>query len=445
MLSVFTKVLEKIVKDQLYLYLETNNILTNCQYGFRKNKNITEAFFKLNELINSAISTGKKFLITFFDLAKAFDSIKRSILLKKLKLIGIKGLTLKWFRTYLFNRKQFVSINGVDSDQEPVNYGVIQGSTLGPLLFLIYINNLSKIPISGDMFLFADDATICFQGNDWDTVFNTAKRDIAMIKKWFDQNVLTVNVNKTKIMPLTLRDRGGTLNNFITLHSCGDVQCNNCNCARIERVDSFKYLGIFIDSKITWTAHIQYINKKLRKMIYVFRHLRDILNLKELTTTYYAYVQSILEGGIITWGGAYKTALQPLIVTQKAIIKAALGRCRRYSTESLFNDFRVLDVRQLFVRTILTYIYDHSGQIFENVTHNYATRNATALGVRAPRLARTFSVTNVYYITHMIYQNIPIYLRDFYCSSATYKMRVKNWLHDIGRDNCERLLTSIYR
>jgi len=166
LLSVFTKVLEKIVKDQLSVYLETNNILTSCQYGFRKNKNITEAFFKLNKLINSAITSGKKLLITFFDLAKAFDSIKRSLLLKKLKLIGIKGVTLNWFKIYLSNRKQFVSINGMNSDQESVNYGVIQGSTLGPLLFLIYINNLSKIPISGDMFLFADDAAICFQGND---------------------------------------------------------------------------------------------------------------------------------------------------------------------------------------------------------------------------------------------------------------------------------------
>ena len=295
------------------------------------------------------------------------------------------------------------------------------------------------------MYLFADDAAICFQGSDWDTVFDTAKRDIAIIKKWFDQNVLTVNVAKTKFMPLSLRDRGGTLNNVIPLHSCGDFDSDTCNCTEIGRVDAFKYLGIYIDSKITWTTHIQYINKKLRKMIYVFSQLRQFLNLKELTTIYYAYVQSILEGGIITWGGAYKSTLQPLIITQKAIIKAAIGRRRRYSTESMFNEFKVLDVRQLFVRTVLTYIYNHAEQLFDNVTHDHATRNARTLGIRMPRLSRTFLVTNVYYITHLVYRNIPDYLRDYDCSSTVYKIRVKQWLHEIGRQNCEQLLTSIYR
>ena len=180
-------------------------------------------------------------------------------------------------------------------------------------------------------------------------------------------------------------------------------------------------------------------------MIYVFSQLRHFLNITELTTIYYAYVQSILEGGIITWGGAYKSTLQPIIVTQKAIIKAALGRCRRYSTQSLFDEFKVLDVRQLFVRTILTYIYNHAGLLFENVTHEHATRNATALGIRTPRLSRTFLVTNVYYITHVIYRNIPDYLRDYDCSTTVYKIRIKQWLHDIGRQNCEQLLTSVYR
>jgi len=114
-------------------------------------------------------------------------------------------------------------------------------------------------------------------------------------------------------------------------------------------------------------------------MIYVFSQLRQFLNITEQSTLYYVYVQSILEGGIITWGRAYKSTLQPIIVKQKAIIKAALGRCQRYSAQSLFDEFKVLDVRQLYVRTILRYIHNHAGLLFENVNHEHATRSATAI------------------------------------------------------------------
>jgi len=237
-------------------------------------------------------------LVTYFDVAKAFDSILRSKLLHKLKLLGIKGSALNWFKTFLSKRKQFVTINGANSDSESIDYGVIQGSTLGPLLFLIYVNNLSKIPVSGNLYLFADDCLVFFEGDDWDAVFETAMRDIAKIRKWFDQNSLTVNVNKSKFMAMSLRDRGGIPINTLTLHSCGDVQSNTCNCSKLERVDSYKYLGVIIDDKLSWGPQIKYINGKLRKMIYVFSQLKHILNLKELTMTYFAYVHcSVNIGG----------------------------------------------------------------------------------------------------------------------------------------------------
>ena len=180
-------------------------------------------------------------------------------------------------------------------------------------------------------------------------------------------------------------------------------------------------------------------------MIYVFNQLRNILNVKELLTTYYAYVQSILEGGIIAWGGAYKSIIEPLVITQKAIMKAALGRRRRYSTDLLFDEFRVLDIRQLFIKNVLNYLYRHADELFDNITYGYATRNATTLGIRMPRLVKTFSVTNVYYLAHVIYRNIPDNLRQFNCSITTYKTRVKNWLYETGRQNSELLLSSVYR
>ena len=140
-------------------------------------------------------------------------------------LLGIKGIAIIWFKTYLWKRKQFVTINGANSDSESIDYSVIQGSTLGPLLFLIYVNNLSKIPVSGNLYLFADDCLVFFEGDDWDAVFETAMRDIAKIRKWFDQNSLTVNVNKSKFMAMSLRDRGGTPINTLTLQITDQYLC----------------------------------------------------------------------------------------------------------------------------------------------------------------------------------------------------------------------------
>src|SRR5436190_3364379 len=374
LLSTCSKVLEKIVKHQLTIYINQYNLLTDCQYGFRDTRNISDALFDLNKKLNSALSRGLKCLIAFCDLAKAFDSVKRSKLLKKLKLMGIVGSALKWFKSYFQNREQFTTINGINSNREKIDYGVLQGSTLGPLLFLIYINNVAKINISGELFLFADDAAIFFEGKNWDQVFKVATRELSLVKKWFDQNLLTLNTSKTKFMPIALRDTSDTQINSIKLHSCDDYESEVCGCGVIDRVNAYKYLGVIIDNRLTWSSHVQYVNGRLRKLIYAFIQLRSILTLSEIRSVYYAYVQSILQHGIIAYGGAYKSIINPLFVTQRSILKVALKKGRRYSSEALYSDFCVFDVRQLYVRNLLIYIFKNSNSIFEPVHQNHFTR-----------------------------------------------------------------------
>jgi hypothetical protein len=259
-------------------------------------------------------------------------------------------------------------------------------------------------------------------------------------------NILTLNISKTKFMPISLRDRGGTLRDRLPIHTCGDVGSESCGCQSVERVDTFKYLGVVLDSKLNWHAHVKYLNKKLRKCIFAFRQLGYILNLKELKMSYYAYVQSLLEGGIIAWGGAAGSTLQPLAVTQKAIMKAALGRCRRYPSEALYNDFDVLDIRQLFVKTLLTHMYKHPELLSHNINHLYETRQVLGAGIQVPRLVKTYSTTNCYYILHILYRNLPDILKDTYsCTLSTYKNRIKHWLSQEGRENTDSLITSQYR
>lgn len=445
LLSVFSKILERIVKDQLVSYLEGNNILTECQFGFRKTKNISDVFYRISKYLNSAMANGRKCLMIFLDLAKAFDSVDREKLLEKLYLVGIRNKALDWFKSYLDKRQQLTSINGINSELAYVDYGVIQGSSLGPLLFLIYINNLSKVQIYGQLSLFADDTAIFIEGSNWEDVFNIAARDLSLIKKWFDQNLLSLNISKSKFMPIALRDNGDTQIDRLKLHSCGNPLSLTCHCESLERVNEYKYLGVLFDNRLTWTAHINYLNNRLRKLIYAFKQLGEILKLEEIKITYYAYVQSLIEGGIIMWGAAYRTNLNPLFITQKAILKAALSRHRRYSSEALFAEISVMDVRQLFVRVVLTYIFKNSGNMFEYVNHQYPTRNSS-FAIKIPKLIKTFSTTNSYYVSHIIFSNIPIHLKDmFSCSLSTYKLRIKAWLHCIGKQNIENIIMSSFR
>ncbi len=312
-------------------------------------------------------------------------------------------------------------------------------------MFLIYINNLPNIDISGAIYLFADDSAIFFEDLNWNILADKVTRDLSLMKKWFDQNCLTLNVSKTKFMPISLRDPGEVVNE-IKLHTCGNTRNANCNCKVIEKVNSYKYLGVIFDSKLTWKEHIIFINNKLRKLIYAFKQLGEILTLKDIRKTYCAYVQSIIEGGIIIWGGTFKTNLQSLMVTQKSILKASLQKPRRYPSDNIFQEFEVFDVRQIFVRTLTNYIHKHSEFIFQNSEHTHQSRTAQNCGIHMPRLQRTFSTTCPYIISHYVFQKMPRELRQFHLfSQANYKIKIKTWLKELGRDNVEQLIAPMYR
>jgi hypothetical protein len=397
--------------------------------------------------VDRAFSSGKKSLIIFLDLLKAFDSVDRKRLLEKLEPLGIRGVAYDWFVSYFDNRKQFVCINGFNGGLSGVEYGVIQGSTLGPILFLLYINDICKIKIHGKMYLFADDTAIFVEGFTWEEVFEKASADLALLKTWFDQNILTINISKTKFLPMSLRSRGDTAVNNIKIHSYGCIDNLVCACDMIMRVDEYKYLGIVMDHRRNWAAHISYINNKLRKYIYVFRQLHGILSLNEVKLIYYAFVQSVVLGGIVVWGGAYKTTIQPLITTQKMILKAALGKNLLYPSDFIFNEFKVLDVRQLYVKNLLLYLFKYPNGIYEDIQHQYPTRFARRVHVRAPVMSKSFLQTSSLFICHIIKRNLPSSLSEFEqsCSFLSYKKLVNSWLLELGRDNIDSIIKSEYR
>ena len=202
LLPVFSKILEKIVYQQLMCYLNTNNIIYEHQYGFQSKKSTVHPVIHFLNYIAEAKNESKVAIGVFCDLEKCFDTISHSILIRKLSKIGIKGIELEWFRNYLRDRKQFVSVNNVDSNKLGISRGVPQGSILGPILFLIYINDLKNCT---ELFtlLFADDSSFLISGKDFAQLKSKLNIELKKITDWFRCNEMSQNHTKLRLWPLT--------------------------------------------------------------------------------------------------------------------------------------------------------------------------------------------------------------------------------------------------
>lgn len=206
-LPIFSKIIEKVVHHQLYGYMQRNNLLTNNQYGFRKKLSTSDAITDMTQYVYDSLDRGDTIISFFLDFSKAFDTVNHNILLQKLQVYGIRGVVHNWFSSYLSNRMQSVSVNGVISSQRPIEYGVPQGSTLGPLLFLIFINDF---PNCSDFFkftLFADDSTLTcrFDHNNLISMKNEIENNLLPVSKWLLSNRIKVNVQKSNFIIFSYR------------------------------------------------------------------------------------------------------------------------------------------------------------------------------------------------------------------------------------------------
>ena len=200
LLSIFDKIIEKLMHKRLYHFLEVHKILYENQFGFRKNNSTAHSLMDITEKIKESIDSGKFGCGVFIDLKKAFDTVNHEILITKLEHYGIRGSILKWFESYLTNRKQYVFYNGVSSDIASITCGVPQGSVLGPLLFLLYINDLPNISNKLLFFLFADDTNIYYESTNLQDLEKTMNKELKLLSLWVNLNRLALNVGKTNFV-----------------------------------------------------------------------------------------------------------------------------------------------------------------------------------------------------------------------------------------------------
>lgn len=243
------------------------------------------------------LDKGKHVIGFFPDIKKTFDSIDHSILINKIVDIGVCERSINLFKTYLSNRIQKTKVHDTLSSEVIVNAGIPQGTVLGPLLFLVYINGLLKLEISGKLFGFADDTAILFSSNNMLEIIKIINIEINIIKKWLDENFLLLNLKKTFLIKFSLSPFDISAYK-VFIQSCDNnyVKMNNknCDCSFIPFVEEVKYLGVAFDCRLKFDSHIQFLLNKLRKMFHNFKILRNILQLNVIKSVYYSLVQSLL-------------------------------------------------------------------------------------------------------------------------------------------------------
>ena len=268
----------QLVKKKLPSFLLRLN-----QYGFRKNYSTAHALIQLYDKISSALDDKKVTLDLFIDLSKAFDTVNHEILLDKLEHYGVRGIALRWFKSYLSCRKQFVQYNSHNSSLLHITCRVPQGSISGPLLFLVYINYLCSVSKVAEMILFADDTNMFYSQTDALYLMEVVNLELEKITCWFYTNKLSINVKKSNFIMFRLRQNRQTL----------DLAFNITNYS-IDRVKETTFLGVTLDEHLTWKLHIHNIARKVSKAVGIIYKSSFCLDNSSLRILYFSLIYPYL-------------------------------------------------------------------------------------------------------------------------------------------------------
>ena len=259
----------------------------------------------------------------------------------------MRGIALDWFASYLSNRKQYVSVNEHISDYLNITCGVPQGSVLGPLLFLIYINDLPNISKLLSFYLFADDTNIYFEAPDMFTLQKIMNCELRYVKKWLDANKLALNIEKT---------------NFVVFHSTAkkvnEPVVLKFGRKKISRVKYVKFLGVLLDETLSWKYHLIELSRKLSRTVAVMYKLRHFAPLDTLKSVYYALFYPFLTYGITVWGATHEKFLHPVSVCQKKAVRAMTFNDPLAHTSPIFSELQLLKLEDIHCLHISSFVYE---------------------------------------------------------------------------------------
>ena len=309
------KLLEKVIHHQTMKYLELNNILSSFQSGFRPDHSTTSTVAKITDKIISNMERGQLTYAIYIDFSKAFDTIDHDILLNKLQHLGFTGKARSWFKSYLKGRSQTVKANETKSKPYKITHGVPQGSVLGPLMFLLYINDISESITFSDHELYADDTILICAGPNPSNTQSKLQSDLSKLAGWCESNKLTINFKKTMSMVFGSRHR-------LKQVPPPKFKLNN---KVIGNTTSYKYLGLTLDSTLSFDKHTSNLIKTVTNKTYVLRKIRPYLNAQASLQIYKSMLLPILDYGDFIYSSAPQKNLKKLQRLQNSNIRLCLS------------------------------------------------------------------------------------------------------------------------
>ncbi len=310
-LPTISKIAEKVIKFQLQGHLDRNHIVTDCQFGFRKNHSTEACVLSMLNTLYEDTDAGKIGGVIFIDLKKAFDTVSHNILLRKLTSIGISNSSLPWFDSYLRGRTQLTRVSGKSSDQRDISIGVPQGSILGPVLFQIYVNDLPTYMSSCQISMFADDTAIYASAHMHMELELALQDDLHSVSQWLLHNRLSINAKKSKVMLVGTNAK---------------LRCNPelklfINNVRLENVTEYLYLGVMLDSGLKLNLHVQFVYDKCIKKLGLIAKTRHLFDRQTSRLLYITIVLPVIDYCSSVYMVANQTELDKLQKLQNVALR----------------------------------------------------------------------------------------------------------------------------
>ena len=347
LLSNINKIFEKLMFKRLYNFLEKYKCIYNLQFGFRQQHSTNHAMLGITQKIQEAINNDQFAIGIFIDLQKAFDTVNHNILLNKLQHYGVRGTLNQWFQSYLSNRQQFVSLNGCKSDILTTKHGVPQGSVLGPLLFLLYINDLHVCIQNSSTFHFADDTNLLFippKGTRNRNIVRKLNVDLKSLNHWLLANKISLNSTKTEL--ITFKNKNKTIPKL-------NIKLNGI---KLEPKPEIKYLGLIFDEHLTFKTQINIVNSKLKRannLLAISRHFLPTNLLKQL---YFAQFHSHLSYGCQIWGHKINNLSQTFLLQKKAVRLITFSSINSH-TDPIFKEQEIIKLMDTITMYNTTFVH----------------------------------------------------------------------------------------
>lgn len=349
-------------------------------------------------------------------------------MLKKLFNCGVRGKVFNWFQSYLSDRKQCVKINLIYSEFGIIKHGVPQGSVLGAILFLIYINDLCNGSFCGNLTSFADDTALCYVKDDWVQINQAMNADAEALQWWFSNNHMLLSADKTKYINFTLRKELSFTEVFYKCVDCLSKPETICTakCTVVGKTTTMKYLGVILDFELNWKNQIANLKSKLNNTVRYFYFVKSVCSEKVMRMLYFSLVHSRIDYGLSCWGGTYDSSLKPIFIQQKHFVRLISKKSKMHPSYPLFVINNILPLKHMFIYKVLKVFYNKSGNLPAiQSMYKGSLRNPKTLLVPKPSL--TFFEKCFVFQGPRIYNQLPVDLKQ--CTNFNFfQKKLKSWL-----------------